>query len=129
MLKVWIPLLNSVRLADFWYKYPDSPNYNHTGSREREFIVKCSDELLDIHLRLFSEWYWQNPQELIDNYTQRDIIEILEVLDDEDFERILRHAVTLPVNDKIKSILEHFIKDDESHIVCLACELLQNYDK
>ena len=28
-----------------------------------------------------------------------------------------------------RGILEHFIKDDESHIVCLACELLQNYDK
>lgn len=50
-------------------------------------------------------------------------------IDDDEFEKILRHAVTLPVNDKIKSILEHFIKDDESHIVCLACELLQNYDK
>lgn len=128
-LKVWIPLLNTVRLADFWYKYPDSSNYDHTGPREREFIVKCSDELLDIHLRLFSEWYWQNPQELIDNYTQRDIIEILEVLDDEDFERILRHAVTLPVNEKIKSVLEHFVEDDEVNVVRFASELLDNYEK
>lgn len=64
-----------MRIADFWYKYPDNHNYNHTRLREREFIEKCSDEMLDIHLRLISEWYWQNPQELIDTYKQRDIID------------------------------------------------------
>lgn len=85
--------------------------------------------MLDIHLKLISDWYRQNPQELISTFSQEAQIEILEVIDDDEFEKILRHAVTLPVNDKIKSILEHFIKDDESHIVCLACELLQNYDK
>ena len=78
---------------------------------------------------MISDWYRQNPQELISTFSQEALIEILEVIDDDEFEKILRHAVTLPVNDKIKSILEHFIKDDESHIVCLACELLQNYDK
>lgn len=66
---------------------------------------------------------------MIETLSQDAIIEILEVIEDEEFEKILRHAVTLPINDKIKSILEHFIEDDETHIVCLARELLQNYDK
>lgn len=129
VLKEWIPFLDTVRLADFWYKYPDSANYHHTWPREREFIMNCSDEMLDIHLRLISEWYWQNPQELIDTYKQRDIIEILEVTEDDEFEKILRHAVTLPANEKVKGVLEHFVEDDECHIVKLARELLQNYDK
>ena len=85
--------------------------------------------MLEIHLKLISEWYWLNPQALISTYSQEELIEILEVTDDDEFEKILRHAVTLPINDKIKSILEHFIEDDETHIVCLARELLQNYDK
>ena len=129
VLKQWIPLLNTVKLADFWYNYSDSANYEHTRPHERQFIEECLDEMLDIHLKLISDWYRQNPQELISTFSQEALIEILEVIDDDEFEKILRHAVTLPVNDKIKSILEHFIKDDESHIVCLACELLQNYDK
>ena len=50
-------------------------------------------------------------------------IEIL-VVDDEEFEKVLRHAVTLPANDKIKGVLEHFAEDDEAHIVKLSHELL-----
>lgn len=129
VLKEWIPFLNTVRLADFWYKYPDSANYNHTRPRERQFIEECSDEMLEIHLRLISEWYWLNPLEVISTYSQKELIEILEVTDDDEFEKILRHAVTLPQNDKIKNVLEHFIDDDETHIVSLARELLQNYIK
>lgn len=126
MLKEWIPLLNTVRLADLWYKYPDSANYNHTRPRERELIEDCLDEMLDIHLELISEWFWKNPQELINTYSQEELIEILEVTEDDEFEKILRHAVTLPVNDKIKSVLEHFTNDDEPHVVRLARELLQD---
>lgn len=129
VLKEWIPGLNTVRLADFWYKYPDSANYNHTRLHERQFIEECSDEMLKIHLRLIIEWYWRNPQELISIYSQEELIEILEVMDDNEFEKILCHATTLPVNDKIKNVLEHFIEDDESHIVSLAYELLKNYTK
>lgn len=129
VLKEWIPILNTVRLADFWYEYPDSANYEHTGSYERQIIEECSDEMLEIHLKLISEWYWLSPQELINTYSQKELIEILEVTDDNEFEKILRHAVTLPGNDKIKGILEHFIEDDEAHIVRLASELLQNYTK
>ena len=129
VLKQWIPFLNTVQLADFWYNYPDSANYEHSRPYERQLIEECSDEMLEIHLKLISEWYWLNPQELISTYSQEELIEILEVTDDDEFEKILRHAVTLPINDKIKSILEHFIEDDETHIVCLARELLQNYDK
>ena len=128
-MKEWIPDLNTVRLAEFWYEYPDSANYDHTRSHEREFIEECSDEMLEIHLGLISEWYWRNPQELISTYSQEELIEILEVTDGNEFEKILRHAVTLPVNDKIKHVLEHFIEDDESHIVSLTRELLQNYAK
>ena len=129
VLKQWIPLLNTVKLADFWYNYSDSANYERTRPHERQFIEECSDEMLDIHLKLISDWYRQNPQELISTFSQEALIEILEVMDDDEFEKILRHAVTLPVNDKIKNILEHFIEDDETYIVCLARELLQNYDK
>lgn len=129
VLKEWIPILNTVRLADFWYKYPDSANFRHTESHERQFIEECLDEMLDIHLKLISEWYWLNPQDLISTYSQKELIEILEVIDDNEFEKVLRHAVTLPANDKIKSVLEHFIEDDEVHIVRLASELLQNYTK
>lgn len=120
VLKEWIPILNTVRLADFWYEYPDSANYEHTGSYERQIIEECSDEMLEIHLKLISEWYWLSPQELINTYSQKELIEILEVTDDNEFEKILRHTVTLPKNDKIKGVLEHFIEDDEgSH--CKTC--------
>jgi hypothetical protein len=129
VLKEWIPILNTVRLADFWYEYPDSANYDHTRPHERQLIEECSDEMLEIHLRLISEWYWRNPQELISTYSQKELIDILEVTDNDEFEKILRHAVTLPFNDKIKNVLEHFIEDDESHIVNFARELLHNYVK
>lgn len=129
VLKYWIPLLNTVRLADLWYKYPDSANYEHTRPHERQFIDACLDEMLDIHLNLISEWYWLNPQELMITYSQKELIEILEVMDDGEFEKILRHAVTMPANDKIKGILEHFMEDDEIHVVSLARELFQNYTK
>ena len=129
VLKEWIPVLDTVRLAGFWYDYPDSANYEHTRPNERQVIEECLDEMLEIHLKLISEWYWLNPQELISTYSQKELIEILEVTDDNEFEKILRHAVTLPENDKIKGVLEHFIEDDEDHIVRLASELLQNYAK
>lgn len=129
VLKEWIPILNTVRLADFWYEYPDSANYEHTRPYERQFIEECSGEMLEIHLKLISEWYWLNPQEVINTYSQKELIEILEVTDDNEFEKILRHAVTLPSNDKVKGVLEHFIEDDETHIVRLARELLQNDTK
>lgn len=129
VLKEWIPSLDTIQLADFWYKYPDSANYKHTRPLERQLIEDCSDEMLEIHLKLISYWYWLNPQELISTYSQEELIEILEVTDDDEFEKILSHAVTLPINDKIKGVLEHFVEDDEIHIVCLARELLQKYDK
>ena len=129
VLKEWIPDLNTGRLADFWYKYPDSANYDHTRPYERQFIEDCSNEMLEIHLGLISEWYWRNPQELISTFSQKELIDILEVTDDDEFEKILRHAVTLPVNNKTKNILEHFIEDDETHVVSLARELLHNYAK
>lgn len=129
VLKEWVPILNTVRLANFWYEYPDSANYEHTRPHERQFIEECSDEMLEIHLKLISEWYWLNPLELINTYSQEELIEILEVTDDDEFEKILRHAVTLPKNDIIKGVLEHFIEDDETSVVRLARELLQNYTK
>lgn len=129
VLKEWVPILNTVRLANFWYEYPDSANYEHTRPHERQFIEECSDEMLEIHLKLISEWYWLNPLELINTYSQEELIEILEVTDDDEFEKILRHTVTLPKNDIIKGVLEHFIEDDETHIARLARELLQHYTK
>lgn len=127
VLKDWVPLFNTAALARFWYEYPDSCNYAHTRQRTRQFIVETLDKMLDKHLKLFSFWYWHSPQELIDTYSLDDLIDVLEVEDDAEFQKILKHMVTLPYNVKVKNILKHFEKDDEQTVVELSQQLLAKY--
>ncbi|MBP5328216.1 MAG: hypothetical protein J6Y98_09955 [Bacteroidales bacterium] len=127
MLKIWIPLLNTVRLASMWYEYPDSANYEHLGRYTRVSVKRCLDEMLEIHLALFRLWYWHNSQEILEVLSLEDLIEVLEVYDDDEFEKTLRHMVTLPYNEKIQGVLKHFAEDDEDWIVRLSKELLSQY--
>lgn len=127
-LKQWVPILNTKRLANIWYEYPDSANYRHSNIYTREAISKYLDEMLDIHLSIIELWYSNNPQEMIDKLDMEDLIEALEVCDDEDFEKILRHVVTLPYNNKVERILEHFTNDDESWVANLSFNLLKSYN-
>jgi hypothetical protein len=127
VLKVWIPLLGTTNLANIWYEYPDSGNYRHSGTYTRESVSNSLDKMLDLHLSLIDLWYWHNPQEMIEQLPQNDLIEALEVYDDEEFDKTLRHMATLAANDKVKGILEHFAEDDETWIVNLSRSLLRHY--
>lgn len=125
MLKVWIPLLRTAKIVNVWYEYPD--NHNYVGRYTREAVSKYLDEMLEIHLSIIKLWYWNNPQEVIEKLVLDDLIEALEVCDDEEFENILCHMATLPFNEKIERILEHFTNDDEPWIVNLSSNLLNEY--
>lgn len=124
-----LPGLETVELAKYWYDYPDSANYRLSGRWERETICKCLDKMLDIHLGLISLWYKHSLEELIQSFSSEALIEILEVSEDDEFEKILRHAVTLPFNDKVKAVLDHFVNDDEYHIASLCKQLLIQYQE
>ena len=127
VLKEWVPLFNTVRLANYWYEYPDSCNYHHTKPYERNLIIETLDKMLDKHLELLSFWFWHSPLEFIDTLPLNDLIEILEVEEDDEFTKILNHMVTLPYNDKVEGILKHFEHDDEQWIVDLSILLLSRY--
>ena len=127
VMKTWLPLFQTARLVKYWYEYPDSANYDHTGQYERETVMKSLDNMLDTHLKLISFWYWHNAQELIDTFSLDDLIEIFEVCEDDEFEKILSHAVSLPHNEKIERVLSHFEDDDEPWIVELSRRLLATY--
>ena len=127
MLKAWIPLLDTKRLANIWYEYPNSGNYEHSDRYTRASVERCLDEMLEIHLTIIGMWYWNNPQEMLEVLSLEDLIEVLEVYDDDEFEKTLRHMVTLPYNEKVQGILEHFSDDDEDWIVRLSKELLSQY--
>lgn len=64
---------------------------------------------------------------MIETLSQDAIIEILEVIEDEEFEKILRHAVSLPVNEKVKAVLEHLAHDDEADVAAASRQLLNVY--
>lgn len=127
VLKEWVPLFDTVTLANYWYEYPESCNYNHTRPRERQRIIEFLDKMLDIHLELLSFWYWHSPQEFIDTLSLNDLIEILEVEEDDEFTKLLNHMVTLLNNEKVEGILKHFEHDDELWIVELSKRLLAHY--
>ena len=127
VLKEWVPLFDTVRLANYWYEYPDSCNYHHTKPYERNLIIETLDKMLDKHLELLSFWFWHSPLEFIDTLPLNDLIEILEVEEDDEFTKILNHMVTLPYNDKVEEILKHFEHDDEQWIVDLSIQLLSRY--
>jgi len=127
LLKVWVPSMNTTKLADIWYDYPDSHDFRHSGRYTREAVSKYLDEMLDIHLSIIELWYWNNPMEMIEELPLDDLIEALEVYDDDPFEKTLRHMVTLPHHEKVEKVLEHFAADDESWIVNLSRNLLNSY--
>ena len=127
VLKEWVPLFETVRLANYWYEYPDSCNYHHTKPYERNLIIEILDKMLDKHLELLSFWFWHSPLEFIDTLPLNDLIEILEVEEDDEFTKILNHMVTFPYNDKVEGILKHFEHDDEQWIVDLSIQLLSRY--
>lgn len=129
LLKDWVPLLNIKRLVNIWYEYPDSANYQHADIYTREAVSNYLDEMLDIHLSIIDMWYSYNPQEMIDKLELEDLIEALEVYEDEDFEKTLRHMVTLPYTNKVEGVLEYFTHDDESWIVNLSTNLLKSYQR
>lgn len=127
VLKRWIPQLDIVKLADVWYNYTESGNYQHSKPWVREYVDDCLDKMLDICLELNSYWYWNMPQEFVETYSTEDLIEILEVTGNDEFEKILSHATELPFDEKIKVILEHFSQDDEEEIAVFSKHLLKGY--
>ena len=56
-----------------------------------------------------------------------DLIEVMEILDDEVFENILKNISGLPKSEKIKSVLEHFMEDDEAWVVNLSKMLFNTF--
>ena len=126
-LKDWLPLFETGRWANIWYEYPDSANFHYAKVHERNAVIDALDEILDIHLELMSFWYWHNSQEFVDTLSLHDLIEILEVCDDNEFERALRYAVTLPYHEKVAGVLRHFEHDDERWVVELSQQLLAGY--
>ena len=126
-LKDWIPLLNTQRIANFWYEYPKSSNYSYSSYEEREIVIESMDAMLDVHLKLHSLWYWQNAADMIDSMSSGYLVDILEVYEDEEFEKILCHMASLPFNPKVKDILEHFANDDDYAVSSLSRQLLDNF--
>jgi hypothetical protein len=55
------------------------------------------------------------------------MIEMLEVLDDAPFKRVLIEFAQFLTSEKIITILEHFTHDDEDWIVNLSSELLKSH--
>lgn len=129
LLKKWLPAMDTVRLADIWYNFPD----RHIRSRAPRFmrmierIEKYLDDSLEIHLQLWNLWFEHNKLEVLETVSDSDLIEILEVTEDEDFCRIMNELVKIPGNEKVREILEHFTEDDEDWIVSLSKRLLREY--
>lgn len=128
-LKEWIPALATSRLADIWYNFP--ARYFNDQSRYRRIIASSIERYLDdslkLHLKLWELWYNYNRDEILDIVSPQTLIDILEVMEDEQFEKILNDLVYIPSNEKVIAILEHFSNDDEDWIVNLSKRLLQNY--
>lgn len=130
LLKKWIPAMDTVRLADIWYNFPD----RHIRSRAPRFvrmiesIEKYLDDSLEIHLQLWNLWFEHDKQEVLETVRAEDLIEILEVTEDKDFCRIMNELVKIPGNEKVREIMEHFAEDDEDWIVSLSKRLLRMYE-
>lgn len=126
-LRDWIPMFRTQYFADFWYEYPGSENYAYSSDYERRVVQKSMDTILDINLKLHYLWYSHNANEMISNLSSDYLIDILEVYDDNEFEKTLRHMASLTFNEKVKQILEHFADDDEYAVSRLSRQLLENY--
>ena len=57
------------------------------------------------------------------------MIEILEVVEDDEFRKILVQIVAMPWNEKVESVLKHFVNDNEQWVVNLSRQLLATYEK
>lgn len=128
ILKKWIPIIDTTRLVRYWYDYPNSNNYKYSGQYERECVMSSLDKMLDIHLRLFDGWFSRNPMEVVETLSQNDMIEILEVVEDDEFRKILAQIVAMPWNKKVESVLKHFVNDNEQWVVNLSRQLLATYE-
>lgn len=126
-LRDWIPMFRTQYFAEFWYEYPGSENYAYSSDYERRVVQKSMDTILDINLKLHYLWYSHNANEMISNLSSDYLIDILEVYDDNEFEKTLRHMASLTFNEKVKQILEHFADDDEYAVSRLSRQLLENY--
>lgn len=126
-LKKWIPLLNTRNLVYVWCEYLDCRNPRYDNLFIEDSVEEILEKMLDIHLELLNHWFRHNPEEMINTFSQEELIEILEVYDDKEFESTLEHMLTIPSNNKIKGIFEHFIEDEEDWIVRLSQRLLDAY--
>lgn len=127
-LKDWIPALSTPCLVEIWYRFPD--RYISNQSRHHrmiESIERCLDDSLELHLKLWKLWYNHNREEILDVVDLHTLIEVLEVSDDDFFEKVLHELVQFPANEKVVTILEHFTNDDEAWIVNLTKTLLKEY--
>lgn len=113
LLREWLPHLNISHLANIWEAYPDS---GYGRRYTYDYVEDYLNNMLDIHLGLFSMWYWHEPQEMIETLSVGTLITILDIAHDDEFEKMLRHVATLPKNDKIIAVLEHFTQDDEGDV-------------
>lgn len=128
LLKKWIPQLDTPRLAYIWYEFPE--RFIHSPRFHRHLIDSVQDYLdksLENHLELWGIWFDSNIYEVVECNSAETLIEVLEVMDDEEFDDILNRIVLLPYNDKVFKILNHFSEDDELWIVNLSKRLLSQY--
>ena len=129
-LQEWIPAMDTVRLADIWYNFPE----RYIGSRAPRFmrmierVDKYLDDSLDIHLRLWNIWFKHDKLEVLETVKAEDLIEILEVTENDNFRQILNDLVKIPGNEKVMEILKHFTEDDEEWIVSQSKRLLLTYE-
>ncbi len=127
-LKKWIPGLSTPHLADIWYRFPE--HYIHDQSRHSHMIASIErylNDSLELHLKLWELWYDHDREEILEVVDSDTLIEVLEVLDDVPFNRLLNGLAQFPANEKVITILEHFTHDDEVWVVNLSRELLKSH--
>lgn len=128
LLKDWLPKLGVVRVADFWYRYPESTDYEYASEFTRATVDERLYRMMNMLLHLHSIWYWRNPSEMIETLSSDYLIALLEVHDDREFEMTLFNMVGLPFNQKVKDVLEHFAHDDDRNVSEMAAALLKSYN-
>ena len=127
LLKEWLPKLGVVRVADFWYRYPESTDYEYAFEFTREAVEERLYRMMNMLLHLHSIWYWHDPNEMIETLSSDYLIALLDVHDDREFEMTLFNMVGLPFNQKVKDVLEHFAHDDDRTVSEMAAALLESY--
>lgn len=90
-------------------------------------IERYLNDSLELHLKLWELWYDHDREEILEVVDSDTLIEVLEVLDDVPFNRLLNGLAQFPANEKVITILEHFTHDDEVWVVNLSRELLKSH--